>query len=57
MDVIFIAYPAEYRSSGVMTFAVTANHAVFEKDLGPQTANAAKTVSVLKVDRSWHRAE
>jgi hypothetical protein len=56
-DVIFIAYPAEYRSSGVMTFAVTANHVVFEKDLGPQTATIAKTANTLKLDHSWHQAE
>jgi hypothetical protein len=56
-DVIFIAYPAEYRSSGVVTFVVTSNHEVFKKDLGPQTATIAKTATTLKVDRSWHRAE
>ena len=55
--VILIAYPAEYRSSGVMTFVVRSNHAVFEKDLGPQTASIAKTVKTLKVDGSWRRAE
>jgi hypothetical protein len=56
-EVILIAYPAEYRSSGVMTFAVTSKHEVFEKDLGPQTASIAKTMSASKVDRSWRRAE
>ena len=29
-----IAYPAEYRSSGVMTFIVTDRSVVYEKDLG-----------------------
>lgn len=56
-DVIFIAYPAEYRSSGVMTFVITSDNGVFEKDLGPQTADIAKTMSTKKVDRSWQRAE
>jgi len=56
-DVLFIAYPAEYRSSGVMTFVVTSNNGVFEKDLGPQTANIATTMSTVKVDRSWQRAQ
>jgi hypothetical protein len=55
--VIFIAYPAEYRSSGVMTFAVTAKQVVFEKDFGPQTGSIAKKMSTLKVNHSWHRAE
>ena len=56
-EVLFIAYPAEYRSSGVVTYVVTSNQAVFKKDLGPKTATIAKTMSTLKVDRSWHRAE
>jgi Protein of unknown function (DUF2950) len=34
-----IAYPAEYRGSGVMTFVVTHHGIVHEKDLGPQTAS------------------
>ena len=34
----FLAYPAEYRSSGVMTFIVNQDGIVYEKDLGPHTA-------------------
>jgi hypothetical protein len=30
----FVAYPAEYRSSGVMTFIVGADGVVYQKDLG-----------------------
>jgi hypothetical protein len=56
-QVILIAYPAEYRSSGVMTFAVTASHVVYEKDLGPQTDSVAKTANSLSVDHSWRKAE
>ena len=56
-DAIFIAYPADYRSSGVMTFVVAAHNGVFEKDLGPETATIAKTLSSVKVDRSWQRTE
>src|SRR6266446_3799028 len=33
-----IAYPAEYRSSGVMTFIVTDRDVVYEKDLGADTS-------------------
>src|ERR1700683_584125 len=36
-----IAYPAEYRSSGVMTFIVTANDTVYEKDLGASSSTLA----------------
>jgi hypothetical protein len=53
---MFIAYPAGYRSSGVLTFVITPK-AVFEKDLGPQTASLAKSTTTWKKDRSWHRAQ
>jgi len=36
-----VAYPAQYRSSGVMTFIVTQDGAVYEKDLGSKTARLA----------------
>src|ERR1019366_4938926 len=36
-----IAYPAEYRSSGVMTFIVTSRGIVYQKDLGMETAATA----------------
>jgi hypothetical protein len=39
-----VAYPAEYRSSGVKTFIVTQNDIVYEKDLGPGTTTAAPTI-------------
>jgi hypothetical protein len=41
-SVVLLAYPAEYRSSGVMTFIVTGSGSVYEKDLGPQTPTLAK---------------
>jgi len=39
-----IAYPADYRQSGVMTFAVTHHGIVHEKDLGPKTATVASQI-------------
>jgi hypothetical protein len=39
-----IAYPAEYRGSGVMTFVVTHHGIVHEKDLGPDTAKRATQI-------------
>ena len=33
-----VAYPAEYRNSGVMTFIVNHAGTVFQKDLGPRTS-------------------
>jgi hypothetical protein len=50
-----VAYPAEYRNSGVMTFIV--NHAgiVFQKDLGPDTAKLAQGMTSFNPDRTWQK--
>lgn len=56
-EVSYLAYPAEYRTSGVMTFVVTPNNVVFEKDLGRQTATVAQTMTRWHADRSWTPAE
>ena len=50
----FIAYPAEYRSSGVITFIVKQDGVVYEKDLGPNTAKLAKAMTTYNPDRTWH---
>lgn len=56
-NVVFVAYPAEHRSSGVMTFVVISNNVVFEKDLGPDTARLAKGLGKDTPDSSWQLAE
>jgi Protein of unknown function (DUF2950) len=33
----FVAYPAVYRASGVVTFIVNQNGIVYQKDLGPNS--------------------
>ncbi|MGC1449177.1 MAG: DUF2950 domain-containing protein [Candidatus Sulfotelmatobacter sp.] len=48
-----IAYPADYRSSGVMTFLVNQNGAIHQKDLGEQTAELAQQMSDYNPDKSW----
>src|SRR5229473_4096042 len=45
-----IAYPAEYRSCGVMTFIVTAKDVVYEKDLGPTTSALASAMATFHKD-------
>jgi len=52
-----MAYPAEYRSSGVMTFVVTANDLVYEKDLGANTSALASAMTAFHRDASWHVAD
>jgi hypothetical protein len=55
--VAFVAYPAEYRSSGVMTFIVDESGTIYEKDLGPGTAKAAEAMSAFDPDSTWNTAE
>jgi hypothetical protein len=49
----FVAYPADYRSSGVMTFLIDQNGVIYEKDLGPTTADVATTVTTFNPDKTW----
>jgi hypothetical protein len=51
----FVAYPAEYRSSGVMTFIVGSNGVVYEKDLGKNTESIVKAMKKFDPDSSWHK--
>ena len=52
-----IAYPAEYRSSGVMTFLVTSKDVVYEKDLGANTSAAASVMAEFHKDTTWRVAD
>jgi Protein of unknown function (DUF2950) len=52
---VLVAYPTEYRSSGVKTFIVTRNDIVYEKDLGPNTTTAAPTITSRT--SGWRPAE
>jgi hypothetical protein len=52
-----IAYPAAYRVSGVMTFAVDQDGIVYQKDLGAETPKIAADVSRFDPDSSWHKVE
>ncbi len=53
----FVAYPAEYRSSGVVTFVVNDKGIVYEKDLGKRTAELAKTIKAYNPGAGWTKAE
>jgi hypothetical protein len=53
----FIAYPAEYRSSGVMTLIVDESGTIYEKDLGPDTVKIAQAITAYDPDSSWHQEE
>lgn len=49
-----IAYPAEYRSSGVMTFLVADNDVVYQKDLGAKTSALSTAMTTFHKDATWH---
>jgi hypothetical protein len=53
----FVAYPAEYRNSGVMTFIVNQDGVVYEKDLGPDTAKLGAAMSEYNPDSTWNRED
>jgi hypothetical protein len=53
----FAAYPAEYRSSGVMTFIVDQDGVVYEKDLGKKTDVVAKALTEYNPNPTWKKAE
>jgi hypothetical protein len=52
-----IAYPVKYRSSGVLTFIVTQDGDVLEKDLGPKTTKTAAAMTGYQPDAGWTPAE
>jgi Protein of unknown function (DUF2950) len=52
-----LAYPADYRSSGVMTFIVNQDGVIYEKDLGPKTAELASAMKEYSPDKSWRKVE
>lgn len=49
---LIVAYPQEYRLSGVMTFIVTPR-GLYKKDLGPETVTLGSTMTRWRPDRSW----
>jgi hypothetical protein len=48
-----VAFPARYGSSGVMTFIVNHDGIVYQKDLGPRTAELAGNMTRFNPDSSW----
>jgi hypothetical protein len=52
-----LAYPDEYRNSGVMTFIVNHSGQVFQRDLGPDTVNIAQKTTSFDPDPSWKKVE
>ena len=49
----FVAYPAEYGNSGVMTFMINQDGVLLQKDLGKTTTETATAMSEFDPDASW----
>lgn len=52
-----VAYPAQYRNSGVMTFIVNYKGTVFQKDLGANTAKIAEKMTSFNPDPTWSKVD
>jgi hypothetical protein len=48
-----VAYPAQYGSSGIMTFIVNHDGVVYQKDLGAKTASVAQSMTKFNPDKTW----
>ncbi len=48
-----VAYPADYANSGVMTFIVNYDGVVYQKDLGGNTEELVKAMTLYDPDETW----
>ena len=53
----FVAYPAEYGNSGVMTFMIDQDGILLQKDLGKDTTQTATAMNEFDPDSTWTVAE
>jgi len=51
-----LAYPAEYRNSGIMTFVVDKDGVVYQKDLGEKTVELAQALAEYDPGDGWKSA-
>ncbi len=52
-----LAFPATWGDSGIMTFMVNEHGIVFEKSLGPDTAEVADKITEFDPDLSWKTSQ
>lgn len=55
--VALVAYPAEYKVSGVMTFIINQDGVAYEKNLGENTEETAEAMTEYNPDSTWHRVK
>jgi hypothetical protein len=52
-----LAWPVKYGATGVMSFIVGSDGAVYERNLGPDTARAAARITQFDPDNAWNKAQ
>jgi Protein of unknown function (DUF2950) len=52
-----VAWPVSYGQTGVMSFIVSQAGKVYERDLGPNSAQAASAMTVFNPDEHWREAK
>jgi len=50
-----LAYPAEYKNSGVMTFIVNQEGIIYEKNLGSDTKQKSEAIKLFDPDPTWNK--
>ncbi len=53
----FLAYPAKYRASGVMTFMINQDGVIVQKDLGGDTVKVAGEITEYSPDANWQEVD
>ncbi len=53
----FLAYPAEYNASGVVTFMINQDGVIVQKNLGSDTAKVAAAISGYNPDKTWDEVD
>lgn len=52
-----VAWPVSWGSSGIMTFLIGPDGRIFEKNLGPKTAELAPAIDKFNPDASWRLSD
>ncbi|MGB8437056.1 MAG: DUF2950 family protein, partial [Burkholderiales bacterium] len=52
-----VAWPVKYGDTGVMTFMVSQDGVVYQKDLGPNTAALASAMTRFDPDSTWEKVD
>ncbi len=52
-----VAYPAQYRNSGVMTFIVNYAGTVYQKDLGRDTTKVSEAMTSFDPNNTWKKVD